>query len=169
MKKKIFKFLKYFLVVLIIATTIYFINSNRKRLCVLDSDEEISWIPFEWEEAILGNDTLIHASIRINCKLEGIKEKVQLQFDLGSSNTLIYEAPYNYLQKKYSDLPFSINEEEEFTFASKTAFKMNNVDLSASGVEIKPEYFALLKDYGEEISDSIDTDLIHLGTIGLDI
>lgn len=128
---------------------------------------KIEWFPFEWEQVITPtNDTLKYGTMKINGKIKGIDKNVSFQFDLGATQTVLYENPLKKIIKDSTYYPFKVNYKKERLWNKRIkAYELDDLEISSEKFifkEIKP---LLLASYG---SKKKQTGIVSVGTIGLD-
>ncbi len=127
--------------------------------------KNINWIPFEWKESYVGKDTLKYGSIEILTTIKGIDQKLGMQFDLGATNSVIYENPLKSIIKDSLQYPFKVNWSDKEKFAGIESYKIKDLDISSNTYRFQNLAPSLLKNYGS----TKKSDVPHIGTIGLDV
>ncbi len=136
--------------------------------CKTSSNEKlfknIQWISFEWKPAYTGQDTLKYGSMELITKIKGLKTTTSMQFDLGATNTVIYENPLRLIVQDSVKYPFQVNWEKKGKFAGIESYDIKDLNITSSNYlfeSLKPH---LLKNYGTRKRRTPQ----HIGTIGLD-
>ncbi len=127
--------------------------------------KNVKWISFEWKDYHTGQDTIKYGAMELITNIEGIKQKVSMQFDTGAPNTVIYENALNTLFKDSLSYPFKIDWSTKIKMSNLDAYKIKNLKVLSNGFVFKIGNPYLLKNYGSIKEKKIP----HIGSIGSDI
>ncbi len=128
----------------------------------------ISWTKFEWTNGELGGKKFDKLTINIPCKVEGIKNPVTFQFDLGSNLTRVYENTFSSLYTINPELEHNIKRISVLQFWNKSK-NFEDLSISFGNYTATNKTAFVYKNYGERMKVKNQNDTIHLGTIGADI
>ncbi|MFO7940923.1 MAG: hypothetical protein R6U66_14340 [Bacteroidales bacterium] len=122
--------------------------------------ESIAYSPIIWHSDSVGDEWIEKTSFFIPVTLNGISEKLYMQFDLGSPVTLLYGNTLEALAEKYP----AIQEKIVVTEKERTYFHDARLNLSDS-ICLSAKKLPVIK-YG---SSAIDTGFTIVGSTGYDL
>jgi hypothetical protein len=129
----------------------------------------ISWAKFEWANDNLGGKHFEKTAMLIPCTIEGVKNPVTFQFDLGAGLTGLYE---NAFVSFYTQSPQLQHKIKRF----KSSLQFWNKNKCIENLEIHfGDYTAvnatgfIYKGYGEQKKLHNTSDTVHLGSAGTDL
>ncbi len=133
--------------------------------------QKIQWIPFNWVGDSISGKYFDKLAITIPVTLDNIPNKMNMQFDLGAIETMIYGNSIKYYLTKYSELNNKIDTTLKFRVQSQTNYKFKGVDLKLGNVSFGSRNIGHFKNFGDDIpNDSINTlTEKSIGTIGPDL
>jgi hypothetical protein len=121
---------------------------------------ELIYSPIHWETDTFGGISIVKAAFYVPVKLQGIKETLFMQFDLGSTRSMIYGKTLSAFCEKYPALKKDTIKKENYSI-----FKNASIAINDSQTLIAKRMY-VPKDYGQS---KIDTNFIIIGTLGYDI
>lgn len=149
------------LIMIIVSLVLMNCNSTKS---ITNNNNTIDWIPFQWSPAIIDNDTLKYGSMEIQGKIKGLDKTVGFQFDLGAVISVIYEIPLKQIIKDSTQFPFDVDWSKKINFSGIEAYSIKNLTIKNGDYTFKNLTPGILKNYG----GTEDTEISHIGTIGLD-
>ncbi len=117
----------------------------------------LSFSKIIWKSDYLGDQLIEKIAFYIPIRMEGIEEKLYMQFDSGTQKTLLYGKTLNQLEKS-TRFQENIQEKNGRRFASSVQLQMADNRFEASEIRIASTL-------GE---DTLDTSFIVIGTMGFD-
>ena len=133
---------------------LFFTNCTKKQ--------ELAWSPFIWKGDSISGKYIEKAFIYIPVQIDDLPYKFTMQFDLGSSKSVLYEKPMRFLMQKDS------------AFANKwnwDSFSFPHCNLRMGDIFIPNTELFYMKNMGDSICEESlnSTESIHIGTIGADL
>ena len=142
-------------------------------LCISTNSfgQKINWIPFNWVGDSISGKYFDKLAITIPITLDNLPNKINMQFDLGANETVIYGNSIKPYLEQYSELNNKIDTTLKFRIQSQTNYKFRNVALKLGNVSFGNRNIGHFKNFGDNISkDSINTSTEKsIGTIGPDL
>lgn len=124
------------------------------------TQNDLTYSPIWWQKSISGNKVIEKSSFLVPVKIKGIGEDLFMQFDLGSTRTMLYGNPLSAFCEKYPELQKDTLNKGTYIVLNKANISLaDNTMLSANRLYVK-------KDFGQ---NKIDTGIIIIGSLGYDI
>lgn len=135
------------------------------------NESEINWVSFLWTNQIKNGKLYERTAMLIPCRIDGIKNDLTLQFDIGSKSTMLYE---NSLSSFYFQNRTLSDRLSNFKFPVSLAVKrklFDNLNISFGTYQVYNTSSLVLNNYGNKTTPEaiIKGDTIHIGTLGADI
>jgi hypothetical protein len=133
--------------------------------------QKIQWIHFNWLGDSVSGKYFDKLAITIPVTLDNLPNKMNMQFDLGAYETMIYGNSIKPYLTKYSELNNKIDTTLKFRVQSQTNYKFRSVALKLGNVSFGSRNIGHFKNFGDNIpEDSINTlTEKNIGTIGPDL
>jgi len=127
---------------------------------LLNSPSELSYTPLTWMSDSVGNTIVEKSGFYVPVKIKGIDKVVYMQFDLGSTSTMLYGNTLSIFIEQNKDLQNDTINKDNQVF-----FKNAEIQLSDS-IKVNADKLYVRNDFGY---DYIDSSFTILGTLGYDI
>jgi len=121
---------------------------------------ELIYSPIHWETSTFAGISIAKAAFYVPVKIQGIEETLFMQFDLGSTRSMIYGKTLSAFCEKYPAL-----RNDTINKGNYSIFKNTHIALNDSQTLIAKQMY-VPKDFGQS---KIDTNFIIIGTLGFDI
>ncbi len=133
--------------------------------------QKLEWIPFNWVGDSISGKYFDKLAITIPVTLDNLPNKMNMQFDLGAYETMIYGNSIKHYLTKYSELNNKLDTTLKFRVQSQTNYKFRGVALKLGSVSFGSRNIGQFKNFGDVIpADSINTQTEKsIGTIGPDL
>ncbi|WP_423999145.1 hypothetical protein [Maribacter sp. IgM3_T14_3] len=119
--------------------------------------DTLSYSNLRWEGDSFGSIETDISAFFVKVKLNGIDDSFYMQFDTGTSQSLLYGKTLNALKVKYPSF--------EFVKSQSGSSWLESPNLTLGELSFDAKKILVLDDFG---SDKIDSSFIKIGTIGFD-
>lgn len=123
-------------------------------------NSELIYSPIHWEIDTFAGISIMKSAFYVPVKLQGIKDRLFMQFDLGSTRSMIYGKTLSAFCESYPTL-----RNDTINKGNYSIFKNANIAINDSQTLIAKRIY-VPKDLGQS---KIDTNFIVIGTLGFDI
>lgn len=132
-------------------------NSTINTFSEFTESKEVSFSKIKWESDSLGGKKVEKIAFFIPIRIDGIKEKLFMQFDTGTPKTLLYGKTLNQLVKS-NNLIETFYDQDSLRYLKEPV-------INIAGNKLKTDKIRIASTLG---NSKIDTSFINIGTIGFD-
>ncbi len=136
-----------------------------------EKTSSLPWIKFEWTGDSLGKRYFDKAAMKVPVEIENLPHAFDMQFDMGSNVTMLYENPIKPYIGQYGILKQKLLQDKKEKIDGKPLQQMKGMLLGLDSQYFKSDFVILNNGYGDRLTkDSMFTPTPkQIGTIGVDI